>query len=57
MNEPVKVIFKKLENGIEYASEGYYTDEADFKERNHTLFFVKMTNRTKPIPKKKETTD
>ena len=54
MKEPVKVIFKKMANGITYESEGYYTSEADFHERNHTLIYMNLTTKTKPIPVKKE---
>ncbi len=51
--EPVKAIFKKLENGKEYTSTGYYLDEEDFNSKNNTLFFIKLTNKTKPEPKVK----
>jgi len=52
----VKVLFKKLTNGATYTSSGYYLDRKDFEHRNHTLFFVSMTNKSRPVPKKKETT-
>ena len=54
MIEPVKAKFKKMANGKTYESEGYYTSEADFNQRNGTLIYMNLTNKTKPIPKKKE---
>ena len=57
MTEPTKVKFKKLQNGKTYLSSGYYQNEQDFRNRNCTLFFVEMTNKTKPIPKKKDVED
>jgi len=54
MIEPVKAIFKKMKNGKEYESEGYYVSEEDFNSRNCTLFFVKLTKKTKPPVVKKE---
>jgi len=54
MNEPIKVKFRKLQNGKTYLSEGYYNNEEDFKKRNPTLIFEEQTTKTKPIPKKKE---
>ena len=53
--EPVKAKFKKIKTSdILYETDGYYLDEADFNNRNPTLFFDSMTKKTKPIPKKKE---
>ena len=49
--ESYKVIFSKKENGRTYTSAGYYKDAADFKERNPTMFFDRMTG-TKKKPKK-----
>jgi len=53
--EPVKVKFRKMENSTEiHETFGYYIDEADFNNRNPTLFFDSMTKKTKPLPKTKE---
>ena len=51
MAKPVKVVFKKNVNGKTHTSAGYYDSEEDFKERNTTMIFVRLTKQTKP-PKK-----
>ena len=57
MSEPVKAKFRKINSSvIEYVSSGYYTSQKDFENRNPTLFFVELTNKTKPIPVKKRRT-
>ena len=48
MIKPVKAIFRKMENGKDRESYGYYISEEDFNERNPTLFFQKLTKKTKP---------
>lgn len=50
----VKVEFKKKQDGKTYVSDAYYESEEDFKILNPTLIFNKLTNKTKPIPKKRE---
>ncbi len=46
--KPVKAIFKKMEKGIDRESYEYYVDEEDFRKRNPTLFFVRLTKKTRP---------
>ena len=53
--KPVKAQFRKIQNSNTlYESQGYYTSQKDFENRNPTLFFDSLTKKTKPIPKKKE---
>ncbi len=53
LKEAVKAKFKKMVNGGIYESHGYYMSEKDFNDRNPTLIYMNLTNKTKPIPKKK----
>lgn len=39
-----KVFFKKKPDGIKRTSYGYYVDEEDWKSRNSTYIFIKLTN-------------
>ena len=54
MTKPVKVVFKKKVNGKTYTSYGYYVSEEDFKERNGSMTFVRLTKQTKPVKKTKK---
>ena len=44
-----KVIFTKTLNGIIRTSAGYYKDEADWKSRNNTFKFIKMSKISEKI--------
>ena len=56
--EPVKAQFKKNTNATKiHESHGYYISEEDFNDRNCSLEFIKLTNKTKPIRVKRKTKD
>ena len=49
-----KVRFKKIPSGIERTSHGYYEDEDDWKSRNSTYIFIRLTSIQEKIKKKVE---
>jgi len=57
IKEPVRALFKIKENSNTVReSHGYYVSQEDFRDRNPTLVFMVLTNKTKPASKKRETT-
>ena len=53
--QPVKAKYRKLKDSQKlYETTNYYISQADFEDRNPTLFFDSLTKKTKPIPKPKK---